>query len=183
MKPANESMANEGEAKMKKAMMVGLVLSLVFGVSAVGLAASGDLTSSISESQELVVTVGKWAELAVGADSLAIALTEPGKGATKSTSVIVKTNTGVQVTLTSPGTLIDGDLSWAENQPNSALDWYISFSDSDRSNKSYELVAGSTDTSNLYFHAKWNGEAAEWWQLKATNTGYKGIATVTVAAK
>ncbi len=146
-------MANEGEAKMKKAIMVGLALSLVFGVSAVGLAASGDLTSSISESQELVVTVGKWAELTVEADSLAIALTEPGKSDTKSTSVIVKTNTGVQVILTSPGKLIDGNLSWAENQPNSALDWYISFSNSDRAHKSYDLAAGSTDTHTLYFHA------------------------------
>lgn len=168
---------------MKKAMLVGLVLSLVLGVNAPGFAARGDLETPISESRDLVVTVGKWAELTVGADSLAIDLVAPGESLTKVTTVQVKTNTAVDVTLTSPGKLVEGDLAWGENQPNSALDWFLSFSDDDRAMKSYVIEPGTTDAQTLYFYAKWNDAADEWWKLRATNTGYKGTAVVTVAAK
>ncbi|NMB26130.1 MAG: hypothetical protein GX986_11425 [Firmicutes bacterium] len=168
---------------MKKAILVGLVLSLVFGVNALGFAASGNLEDPISKSTDLVVTVGKWAELTVDADSLTIDLTAPGDSFTRTTSVHVKTNTGVDVTLTSPGELVEGDLSWEENAPDSALEWFLSFSSSDRDEKSYALTPGSTDTRTLYFYAKWNDAAAEWWKLRATSDGYRGTAVVTVAAK
>ena len=172
--------------------IVGLTVALLLVLASFGAPAfaghhHGGNEKLPSADVSLIVKVGKWAELNVGDEALEIELKEPGAFSTKTTPVRVMTNSDVKVTLAAPHALEAEGLSWEENDENGPLYWYLSFINPGeepqvQSDKWFTLTAGTTVIKDLCFAAKWN-PGDNWWQLKATETGYMGTATVTVAAQ
>lgn len=183
---------------MKRVPIFWIMMVLVLSVSGMAVAASGDVNKPISLTSELLVSVGKWAEVSVGQDEtiggsmpastgfvieddmLAVSLTRPGDVGLAFTKVKVKSNTDVSVSVTPPEYLADED----GNRAGNALKWFISFDKKDRTATSYIVRAKHPNTRYLYFYAKWDS-GDNWWELQATepNKPYKGTAVIVVQAK